>query len=152
MTTALASRPGGPAWTRGGGAAGPRAPPPPGGGGGGGGAARGAGATPAVRGPPQRVAEALRDKITADIRVTVLGHVQRGGTPSSFDRNLATRFGRAAADLVATRDFGKMVALRGGQIVSFPIAQAIAEPKRVDPGSEMVQTARAVGTVFGDES
>lgn len=109
------------------------------------------GAMPRLVGAAQRVAEALREKVSADIRVTVLGHVQRGGTPSSFDRNLATRFGRAAADLVAAADFGKMVALRNGEIVSFPIAQAIAEPKRVDPASEMVQTARSIGTVFGDE-
>jgi ATP-dependent phosphofructokinase / diphosphate-dependent phosphofructokinase len=110
-----------------------------------------AGAMPRLMGAAQRVAEGLREHVSADIRVTVLGHIQRGGTPTSFDRNLATRFGRAAADLVAARDFGKMTALRNGEIVTVPIADAIAHPKRVDPASEMVATARALGTVFGDE-
>lgn len=110
-----------------------------------------AGAMPRLMGAAQRVAEALREKVPADIRVTVLGHIQRGGTPSSFDRNLATRYGRAAADLVASKQFGKMVALRHGEIVTLPIADAIAAPKLVDPRSEMVETARALGTAFGDE-
>ncbi|WP_053236824.1 6-phosphofructokinase [Sandaracinus amylolyticus] len=110
-----------------------------------------AGAMPRLMGAGSRVAEGLRELVSADIRVTVLGHIQRGGPPSSFDRNLATRYGRAAADLVATKQFGRMVALRDGQIVTLPIADAIAKPKLVDPKSEMVETARALGTFFGDE-
>jgi 6-phosphofructokinase 1 len=112
-----------------------------------------AGAMPRLMGAAQRVAEALRAQVKkADLRVTVLGHVQRGGSPSSFDRVLATRYGCAAAELAAKRDWGKMVALRGGDIVSIPIADAIAEPKRVDPNSPLVATARSTGTVFGDET
>ncbi|MDQ3033807.1 MAG: 6-phosphofructokinase, partial [Myxococcota bacterium] len=102
-------------------------------------------------GAAQRVGEALRERVSAELRVTVLGHIQRGGTPSSFDRILATRFGRAAADLVAVGEYGKMVALRHGDIVSIPIADAIARPKRVQPDSGLVATARALGTSFGDE-
>jgi 6-phosphofructokinase 1 len=114
---------------------------------------RKAGAMPRLMGAAQRVAEALRAQLPkADIRVTVLGHLQRGGTPSSYDRILATRFGRAAVDLVARREFGKMVALRDGAIVAVPIAEAIARDKRVDPTGDMVATARALGVVFGDES
>jgi 6-phosphofructokinase 1 len=114
---------------------------------------RRAGAMPRLAGAAQRVAESLRGHIgKADLRVVVLGHIQRGGTPSSHDRILATRYGCAAADLVAARDFGKMVALRQGEIVAVPIADAIARPKRVDPKGGMVSSARALGTVFGDES
>jgi ATP-dependent phosphofructokinase / diphosphate-dependent phosphofructokinase len=66
-------------------------------------------------------------------RVTILGHIQRGGTPTAFDRVLATRFGIAAIDAVHDRDFGKMVALQGGQIVRIPIEDAVSELKTVDP-------------------
>lgn len=109
------------------------------------------GAMPRLQGAAQRVADGLSRMLDADMRVTVLGHVQRGGSPSSFDRILATRFGRAAADLAARGEWGKMVALRNGEIVAIPIAEAIREPKRVDPRSELVETARALGVSFGDE-
>ena len=66
-------------------------------------------------------------------RMTILGHVQRGGTPLAFDRVLGTRFGVAAADAVTAGDFGKMVALRGPDIVRVPIEDALAEPKLLDP-------------------
>ncbi len=108
------------------------------------------GAMPRLMGAAQRVADALSTRVDADMRVTVLGHIQRGGSPSAFDRVLATRYGVAAAELVAEEQFGKMVALRGGEIVTVDIAEAIAEPKRVDPASQIVQQARAVGISFGD--
>jgi len=68
-----------------------------------------------------------------ETRVTVLGHVQRGGTPTAFDRVLATRFGVAAADLAASGRFDQMVALRGAQIVGVPLAEACAGVRGVDP-------------------
>jgi 6-phosphofructokinase 1 len=68
-----------------------------------------------------------------ETRVTILGHVQRGGTPVAFDRVLATRFGVAALNAVAGGRFGAMVALRGTQIVEVPLAQALAQPKLLDP-------------------
>jgi 6-phosphofructokinase 1 len=72
------------------------------------------------------------EKITGfETRVTVLGHVQRGGTPTSRDRMLATRFGIKAADMVRNEDFGHMVALRGDQIHSVPLAEAVAQTKQV---------------------
>lgn len=67
-----------------------------------------------------------------DTRVTVLGHLQRGGTPTAFDRVLATRFGIAAIDLVKAGDFGKMVALRGNKIVPVDLAEATKGIKQVD--------------------
>jgi phosphofructokinase-like protein len=68
-----------------------------------------------------------------ETRVTILGHVQRGGTPSAFDRVLATRFGIAAIDAVHDHDFGKMVALRGNKIERVSLAEGVGELKTLDP-------------------
>jgi len=98
-----------------------------------------------------QVAEDITKRIDLEIRVTVLGHVQRGGSPIAFDRILATRFGKAAIDLVAAGEFGKMVALRQDRIVSVPIRDAIGNLKLVDPDGEVVATARSLGISFADE-
>ena len=79
-----------------------------------------------------------------ETRVTVLGHLQRGGTPTAFDRVLATRFGVAAADLAAARRFGEMAALRGMEVVGVPLAEACADVRGVDPA--LLDVAR---TFFG---
>lgn len=110
-----------------------------------------AGAMPRLMGAAHRVAEGLERLVDADMRVTVLGHTQRGGSPSQFDRVLGTRYGEKAAELVAEGRFGEMASLRGGEIVSIPIAEAIADPKRVRPDDQLVKTARAVGVSFGDQ-
>jgi 6-phosphofructokinase 1 len=86
----------------------------------------------------------IRDRTGYDSRATILGHVQRGGTPTAFDRVLATRFGVAAIDAAIGGDFGKMVALRGQDIVRVPLGEALAESKLVDP--ELYATAE---TFFG---
>ena len=70
-----------------------------------------------------------------ETRVTVLGHLQRGGTPTAFDRVLATRFGVAAVDLAAAGRFGEMAALRGADVVGVPLAEACAEVQRRRPGA-----------------
>jgi len=85
-----------------------------------------------------------------DVRVSVLGHIQRGGTPSPFDRILATRFGVAAVDLIASGGFGMMVALQGDSIVAVDVAHAVGHLKSVNPNGEVVRTARAIGIGFGD--
>ena len=85
-----------------------------------------------------------------EVRVSVLGHIQRGGSPSPFDRVLATRFGVAAVDLVAQGQFGKMVALRADSIVGVDVSSAIGQLKSVHPDGELVRTARAIGIGFGD--
>ena len=87
-----------------------------------------------------------------EVRVSVLGHIQRGGSPSPFDRVLATRFGVAAVELIAKGDFGKMVALRAGSIVAVDVARAIGRLRSVRPEGELVRTARAIGIGFGDGS
>jgi len=75
----------------------------------------------------------IEERTGYESRMTILGHVQRGGTPTAYDRVLATRFGVAAADAVAAGDFGKMVALKGTEIERVPIDEALRDPKLVDP-------------------
>ena len=86
-----------------------------------------------------------------DVRVTVLGHIQRGGSPSPFDRILSTRFGVAATNLLAKGSFGQMVCLQAGSISSVPLHKAVGKMKAVSPKSDMVQAARAIGISFGDQ-
>ncbi|CAI8026466.1 Pyrophosphate--fructose 6-phosphate 1-phosphotransferase [Geodia barretti] len=78
------------------------------------------------------VAHAVEEGTSYETRVTVLGHLQRGGTPTAFDRVLGTRFGIAAIDLVHAGDFGKMVSLQGNEIVAIPLAEAVNQLKLVD--------------------
>ncbi len=85
-----------------------------------------------------------------ETRVTVLGHLQRGGSPTTFDRWLATRFGAAAMRLAASHRHGRMVALRGTKIVDVPLAEALAVPKRVDVEGDAVMTARDLDICMGD--
>lgn len=85
-----------------------------------------------------------------DIRVTVLGHLQRGGTPVAFDRVLATEFGVKAFELVLAKEYGKMVAVKNSKITSVPIEEAIANYKYVGKNSYLVHTGRSVGICFGD--
>ena len=80
------------------------------------------------------LAEEIERRTGMESRVTILGHVQRGGTPTAYDRVLATRFGVAAIDAVHDGAFGMMVALRADQIVRAPLAEAVAALKTVDPG------------------
>ncbi len=86
-----------------------------------------------------------------ETRVTVLGHVQRGGSPSPFDRVLSTRFGVGAVELIAERKFGQMVALKGDSVTSVCIEQACGKNKLVEPNGELVRVAKATGVCFGDE-
>jgi len=97
------------------------------------------------------VARKITEGTQVESRVTVLGHLQRGGAPTAYDRILATRYGVAACQLAAGGTFGVMVALRGTDIVPVPIQDAIAQLKTVPGNHSMVLAARAVGTSFGDE-
>ena len=82
--------------------------------------------------------------------LSVLGHIQRGGSPTPYDRVLATRFGVAAVDLIAAGGFGKTVCLKGEHIQAVDIVDAIGQMKAVEPHRELVQAARAIGICFGD--
>ena len=85
-----------------------------------------------------------------ETRVTVLGHLQRGGRSNAADRVLSTRYGVAAVDLVNKNMFGHMVCLQGSKISSVPIADAVGTIKVVDPDGEMVRAAKSIGLTFGD--
>lgn len=85
-----------------------------------------------------------------DVRLTVLGHVQRGGTPTAFDRILASEFGVKAFELVLEEKFGEMVAYRHPEIISVKIDKVISKPHLVHPSSRMVQTAKGLGIEFGN--
>jgi len=105
---------------------------------------------PRLGGIGQAVGEYLESQ-GVETRVTVLGHVQRGGTPTAFDRWLATRYGAASMRLAASGGFDRMVALVKSQITDIPLEEALAVPKRVDLHGDAVITARGLGISFGDE-
>ena len=96
------------------------------------------------------VGKMIQERLGVETRVLVLGHLQRGGSPSPFDRLLGTRFGVVAVELAAQEQFGQMVALKCGKVVSVPIENAIARQRLVDPEGEYVCDAKAIGISFGD--
>ncbi len=87
----------------------------------------------------------------AETRVTRLGHLQRGGTPTAFDRWLATRYGAEAVRLIDRGQFGHMTGLRSTKLVAVPLDVALETPKRVDLEGDAIATARALGISLGDE-
>ncbi|HUQ49852.1 MAG TPA: 6-phosphofructokinase [Terriglobales bacterium] len=101
-------------------------------------------------GAGNQIGDALAMCMKRETRVTVLGHIQRGGSPSPFDRILSTRFGVAAVDLIAAGKFGRMVCLKGTRIQSVHISEAVGKLKTVEPDGEMVNMAKAIGISFGD--
>jgi ATP-dependent phosphofructokinase / diphosphate-dependent phosphofructokinase len=98
------------------------------------------------------IGNTIREMLKKEVRVTVLGHVQRGGSPTPFDRILGTRFGVAATDLVANQQFGRMVCLKAGKMESVSLDEALEKMKYIDPTCEIVHAARAVGATFGDSA
>lgn len=97
----------------------------------------------------ERVANEISKQTSIETRVTVLGHLQRGGSPCPFDRILATRYGTAAVELIAQRKFGEMVSYQPPLITSVPLEKAISNLKLVDPEGELVKTAEGMGVSFG---
>ena len=97
-----------------------------------------------------KVADALGRLTGKETRSVVLGHLQRGGAPTSFDRVLATRFGGKAVELIRNGDFGKMVAFAPPDIVGRPLEDVVGKIKTVPPDSDLILTARALGVAFGD--
>lgn len=96
------------------------------------------------------IAREIQERTGKETRSLVLGHLQRGGVPTSYDRLLATRFGAAAVQAVADEAWGHMVALQSPHIVNVPIADVLAKPRRVDPDHDIVRAARTTGISFGD--
>jgi 6-phosphofructokinase 1 len=97
------------------------------------------------------VAGEIAGRLGRQVRTVVLGHLQRGGPPTTFDRVLATQFGAHAVRLVHEGRFGEMVCYRPPDIASVPIAEAVRCVSQVDVGSSAVLAARALGISFGDD-
>lgn len=100
--------------------------------------------------PARYISQKINELTGLETRETVLGYIQRGGTPSPMDRVLATRYGSAAAELIAKKDYGKMVALKNNEIVPVPLDEIAGKLKLVDPGHRLVAKAKSMGTSFGD--
>ncbi len=97
-----------------------------------------------------RLAKEIGEKTGQEIRVTVPGHFQRGGSPCAYDRVISTRFGTAAAKLIVNKQYGNMVALQNGKIVPVPLSVVAGKLKTVPKDSDVVQSARDLGISFGD--
>jgi 6-phosphofructokinase 1 len=85
-----------------------------------------------------------------EVRCCVLGHLQRGGSPTTFDRALCSMFGATAVELVADGEFGKMVAFTGAGVVGVNLSEAVGRLKTVPPDGSLARTARALGISLGD--
>lgn len=96
------------------------------------------------------LSERINEITGLESRETVLGYIQRGGTPSPMDRVLATRYGTAAADMIAEKDFGKMVALKNNEIVTVPLEDVAGKLKLVEPDNPLVLQTKNMGTSFGE--
>ncbi len=96
------------------------------------------------------IAKVVQENIQYETRVTFLGYIQRGGTPTPVDRILATRYGTHAVDLVAEGNFGRMVAIQGNNITSIPLYEVEGKTRLIDPLFPLVRKARKIGTCFGD--
>ena len=98
----------------------------------------------------QKIAQDLTDITGIDSRVTVLGHLQRGGRPSPYDRILSTRYGVAAVELIKAAKFGMMVSLQGNEITAVSLEAAVGTLKTVPTNGELIRIAKSIGVEFGD--
>ena len=92
----------------------------------------------------------IQEMTGQEIRVTVPGHMQRGGTPVPYDRVLSTRIGAHAADMIKNNEFGKLVVVKNNVITDIPLAESAGKLKYVDPQSDIVKEAKLIGISFGD--
>ncbi|MGO5053198.1 6-phosphofructokinase [Lachnospiraceae bacterium LCP25S3_G4] len=97
------------------------------------------------------LADQIRKKTGQEIRITVPGHTQRGGTPCAYDRVLATRLGAEAASLILEKDFGYMVAIKDGKITKMPLEEIAGKLKMVDPQADIIKEAEQIGISFGNK-
>ena len=103
-----------------------------------------------VGGVAERLADEIEEHTKKECRSLILGHLQRGGQPTGYDRLLAVRFGGAAVRAVVEEKWDHMIALQSPHIVAVPLAEILQTPKRVELNHDTVQTARATGISFGD--
>lgn len=97
-----------------------------------------------------KVADELSKHVDNEVRVTVPGHFQRGGSPCAYDRVLCTRFGAAAAKLIKQEKYGNMVGLKNDRIVPVPLSEVAGKLKKIPEDCELIDAAREVGISFGD--
>ncbi|MEF9840737.1 MAG: 6-phosphofructokinase, partial [Lachnospiraceae bacterium] len=97
------------------------------------------------------LAEQIQEKTGQEIRITVPGHTQRGGSPCPYDRVLATRLGAKAAELIMQEEFGYMVGIVNNQIVKIPLEEVAGKLKRVNPEAEIIKEAEMIGISFGNK-
>lgn len=97
------------------------------------------------------LAEQIQKKTDQEVRITIPGHMQRGGSPCPYDRVLATRFGSAAAELILNQEYGYMVAIKNGEIVKVPLGDVAGKLKTVDPNATIIKEAKKIGISFGDK-
>jgi 6-phosphofructokinase 1 len=97
-----------------------------------------------------KVGSDIEKRTGLETRVTVLGHIQRGGSPIAYDRILATRYGAKAVDLVMQRKFGRMICLRGLKIEDIVLKSVQGDQRKVFPNGDLTKTARSIGIAFGD--
>ena len=96
------------------------------------------------------LAEKIQERTQQEVRVTIPGHMQRGGTPCPYDRVISTRFGAAAAEFILNQEFGCMVAIRNDKIIKVPLEEVAGKLKTVDPDSQIVKEAKSMGISFGN--
>lgn len=97
------------------------------------------------------LAEEIEKKSGREVRVTVPGHTQRGGSPCAYDRVFASRVGAKAAELILDGDFGYMVGMKNGETVKIPLSEVAGKLKYVDPECSLIQEAKLLGISFGDK-
>ena len=97
------------------------------------------------------LAEQIQKETDKEVRITVPGHTQRGGSPCAYDRVFATRVGAKAAELILNEEYGYMVAMRNGETVKIPLEEVAGKLKYVDPQCGLIQEARMIGISFGDK-
>lgn len=98
-----------------------------------------------------RMEKDLKNKVNAEIRTAVIGHIQRGGNPSAYDRILSSRLGVKAAELILNQSYGNMVALVNGKIVAVPLSKISGKKKVIDTNDEIILQAKMLGICLGDE-
>ena len=97
-----------------------------------------------------KIVEELESLVGLEARSTILGHIQRGGSPTAHDRILSTRYGAAAVELLMQGKFGMMVTLKGDDMGYASLEDVIGKNKAVDPSGELVSIAKGIGISFGD--
>lgn len=97
------------------------------------------------------LAEQIQQKTDKEVRITVPGHTQRGGSPCAYDRVIATRVGAAAAELILKQEYGYMIGIKNGETAKIPLQEVAGKLKTVDSDCRLIQEARRIGISFGDE-